>query len=260
MNEEIKSCCARFYQNDLIQFLLGESFHPGGVELTRRLGEKIDLKPEDCLLDVASGNGTSAVYLVKEFGCKVVGLDYSHENIQKAKEKAREERLENLEFRVGDAEALPFESKSFDAVISECALCTFSDKETAASEMFRILKKGGRIGITDVTVTDKEALPKDMKDLIYRISCIAGAKTINGYETILENARFRNIAFENHDYALLDLVEKIKKRVFLAEVAIGLGKLDIENINMEKGRRMIQRTREEIEKGILGYVMMTGEK
>ena len=260
MSDEIKSCCANYYENDLVQFLIGESFHPGGLDLTKKLGKKINLEPGDNLLDVASGKGTSAISLAKEFNCKVVSIDYSEENIQLAKERALKEGLENIEFKTGDAEALPFESESFDSVISECALCTFPDKETAASEMYRILKKGGRIGITDVTTKDEEALPEEMKDLIYKISCIADAKTVNGYKEILNNAGFHNVESENCDYAIMDMVEIIKKRVFLAEIAIGLGKLEVGDINMEEGKKMIQRTREEIEKGTIGYVMMTGEK
>lgn len=257
MDEEIKSCCAKFYENDLTAFLLGRSFHPSGLELTRTLSERLKLAPEDRLLDVASGNGTSAIFIAKEFGCGVVGVDYGSENVQKSREMARLEGVENVDFRVGDAEELPFESGIFDAVISECALCTFPNKEKAASEMFRVLRVGGRVGITDVTIANEDALPEDMRDMIYRISCIADAKSIEGYETILKNAGFRNIRSERHDDALVNLVEQIKRRVFLMEMVIGLGKLDID---LEEGKRMIHRALNEIEKGTLGYALITGER
>lgn len=259
-NEKIKSCCANFYQNELVALLLGDSFHPGGLELTKTLCERLKITSKDKLLDVASGNGASAIFIAKEFGCSTIGVDYSNENVHKANEAAKSEGLNNVEFRVGDAEQLPFEPETFDAVISECSLCTFPNKEKAASEMFRVLKKGGRIGITDVTHAQEDVLPEDLKNIIYRIACIADAKTIEGYKEILENAGFRNSYTEKHDDALLALIEKIRKRVLLAELAVGLGKLDLGNVDLKQGKKYIQRAIEEINRGTIGYALITGEK
>jgi arsenite methyltransferase len=64
--------------------LLGDVFHPGGLALTRHLGECIDLAPGVQVLDVACGRGTSAVHLAERFGCHVTGLDYGTENIAAA--------------------------------------------------------------------------------------------------------------------------------------------------------------------------------
>src|SRR5262249_24512830 len=73
---EIKSCCATLYQSDLVGRLLGDSFHPGGEALTIRLGELLQLGPDSSVLDVASGQGTSAILLARRFGCRVLGIDY----------------------------------------------------------------------------------------------------------------------------------------------------------------------------------------
>jgi cyclopropane fatty-acyl-phospholipid synthase-like methyltransferase len=72
--QQVKQCCATLYESDLARFLLGDSLHPGGMELTRQLGHMLGLNPASRLLDVASGNGTTAVYLAKEFGCTIVGV------------------------------------------------------------------------------------------------------------------------------------------------------------------------------------------
>src|SRR6266581_4141441 len=142
---DVKACCAAVYQNDYVRLLLGNSFHPGGAELTGHLGEVLGLGPADHVLDVASGKGTSAFVLADAFGCRVTGLDYGERNVAEA--NAANHPLCN--FRPGDAERLPFPDASFDAVISECAFCTFPDKPTAAGEMQRVLKPYGRLGLTD---------------------------------------------------------------------------------------------------------------
>jgi len=74
--ESLKQCCARLYESDIARLLLGESFHPGGLKLTQRLGEILGLGPDSRVLDVASGKGTSAIFLAQRFGCEVVGVDY----------------------------------------------------------------------------------------------------------------------------------------------------------------------------------------
>jgi cyclopropane fatty-acyl-phospholipid synthase-like methyltransferase len=84
---EIKTCCAALYETDYARLLLGDSFHPGGLELTERLGNLLELRPGQRVLDVASGTGASAVFLAQRFGCEVVGLDYSTELVGQARRR-----------------------------------------------------------------------------------------------------------------------------------------------------------------------------
>ena len=67
--EDIKACCALLYESDWAKLLLGHSFHPGGLALTHRVGTLLGLKPDMRLLDVAAGQGSSAIYLARQFGC-----------------------------------------------------------------------------------------------------------------------------------------------------------------------------------------------
>src|SRR5713226_9353891 len=101
---DVKACCAAAYQNDYVRLLLGDSFHPGGAELTRHLGEVLGLGPGDHVLAVASGRGTSAFVLADTFGCRVAGVDYGDRNVAEA--NATNHPL--CDFRAGDAEQLPF--------------------------------------------------------------------------------------------------------------------------------------------------------
>ena len=85
---ELKSCCANLYESELARLLLGDSFHPGGLTLTGRLGELLQLKPGQRVLDVAAGKGTSAIFLAQRFGCEVVGVDYGAESVKEATARA----------------------------------------------------------------------------------------------------------------------------------------------------------------------------
>jgi ubiquinone/menaquinone biosynthesis C-methylase UbiE len=150
--EELKVCCTSAYQHDAVALILGESYHPGGLSLTRHLGRAVGLQPGERVLDIASGPGTTAFCLAAEFGTTVDGVDLGEALVAAANAKAIEAGVaDRVHFHIGDAERLPLPDRSVDTVVCECAFCTFPDKPTAASELARVLKPGGRVGITDVT-------------------------------------------------------------------------------------------------------------
>src|SRR5580658_10515764 len=143
---ELKSCCAAVYQSDFARMLLGDSFHPGGQRLTARLGEQLELGPGVRVLDVASGKGESAIFVARQFGCQVVGVDFGPQNVGEANSRAAAERVDHLvSFVEGDAERLDFPDAGFDAVVCECAFCTFPEKGVAASEFARVLRPRGLV-------------------------------------------------------------------------------------------------------------------
>jgi SAM-dependent methyltransferase len=87
----------------------------------------------------------SAAFLAARFGCEVVGIDYSGKNVEEAVRNANDMGLsERVFFRQGDAECLPFADRSFDAIVCECAFCTFPNKQAAAKEFARVLRKGAK--------------------------------------------------------------------------------------------------------------------
>ena len=148
----LKQCCAALYESDLTKLLLGDSFHPGGERLTERLAEMLNLGPASRVLDVAAGKGTSACHLAERFGCDVTGIDYGEQNVDAANRMAGNRCLGGrVRFRHADAERLPFADSSFDIVLCECAFCTFPDKHAAAREFARVLRAGGRVGVSDLT-------------------------------------------------------------------------------------------------------------
>jgi SAM-dependent methyltransferase len=258
-DREIKICCATFYASDVVHMLLGDTLHPGGLELTYHLGEALGLGKEDQVLDVACGRGASATGLADRFGCHVMGLDYGPENVAAAEESAAARGVGHLTaFRTGDAEGLPFDDGSFDAVISECSFCTFPNKTAAAAEMARVLRPGGRLGLTDITMTGE--LPDDMRSLLAWVACVAGAGSPEQYTMLLGEAGFTDFAVEDHGAALLNMITDIRRRFLAVELAAGLGRISLEGIDLSEGKRLAQRAVELIQRGDLGYTLIAGRK
>jgi ubiquinone/menaquinone biosynthesis C-methylase UbiE len=90
------------------------------------------------------------VHIAKRYGCRVVGVDIREKMIGRATERAARERLaDRAEFRVADAQALPFEDETFDAVICESVLAFVPDQPQAVREFLRVVKPGGYVGVTE---------------------------------------------------------------------------------------------------------------
>jgi ubiquinone/menaquinone biosynthesis C-methylase UbiE len=258
--ETIKACCLALYESDWAALILGDSFHPGQLQLTERLGELLALGPGQRVLDVASGLGTSAIYLAEHFGCQVVGVDYAVKNIDQAIANAEEAGVGNLvRFELGDAEQLPFEDGVFDVLISECAFCTFPGKSEAARQFARVLRPGGQIGLSDLTRSGP--LPPELDTLMAWVACIADAQPVAEYTSILSQAGFAMDQPEIHDEALAELINEVRGKLLVAELMVGLKKLEVPDwIDFDQFGRLAQITAETVDQGRLGYAIFTGVK
>jgi SAM-dependent methyltransferase len=269
-DREIKVCCATFYQSDLVRMLLAMSLHPGGLELTHHLGTVMGLKEADRVLDVACGRGASAVHLAERFGCHVTGVDYGVENIAAAVgglSRGRSSRgvAHLTAFRQGDAEGLPFDDGAFDAVISECSFCTFPNKATAAAEMARVLRPGGRLGLTDMTVSGP--LPDDVQNMLAWVACVAGAGTPEDYVATLRKAGFGHFIVQDRRDALLEMVDDVRRKLLGVELAVGLCRnvgaalaAALDDLDLSEGKRLAHRAVELIEGGTVGYTLITATR
>jgi ubiquinone/menaquinone biosynthesis C-methylase UbiE len=258
-NETLKQCCAKLYESDLARVLLGDSFHPGGLKLTERVGSLLRLRPESQVLDVASGKGTTALFLAERFGCHVVGIDYGAQNIADATQLGSGKGLSSLvRFEHGDAECLAFPNKSFDAIICECAYCTFPNKAAAAREFARVLRPGGRVGLSDLT--RGPVLPKELDSLLAWIACITDAQPVDTYANYLRSAAFELDKVELHDEALTEMVQEIRLKLLSAEVLVGLKKLALPNVDFTSAKQMAQSTLSAIQQGQLGYAVLIALK
>lgn len=154
-----------------------------------------DLKEGETVLDLGSGAGIDAFLSANKVlkSGKVIGIDMTDEMLEKANTNARNGNYTNVEFRKGDIEKnIPVSDDTIDAVISNCVINLTSDKTSAFKEVYRILKKGGRMVISDL-VTDKE-LEQDQINAEQWCSCIDGALTQEHYIESIKKAGFHNVS------------------------------------------------------------------
>ncbi len=251
----VKSCCATLYASDWVRLLLGDSLHPGGLGLTDYLAKVIGLRPGERVLDVASGRGISAVHLAQTVGCSVVGVDYSPPNVASARRTASERGVsDRVHFLAGDAERLPVEDDTFDAVIAECAFCTFPDKAAAAAEFARVLRPGGRLGFVDLLRSGP--LPEELGGLVAWVACVGDARPLEEYLALLEDAGLRIDRVEHHDHALAELVEMVRTRLLTVQVAARLTASPLPNVDWGEVRPMLRSAAAAVADGRLGYALI----
>lgn len=255
----LKACCASGYSSDAVALLLGPSYHPGGLRLTRRLLDSVGVRPGDRLVDVASGIGTTSLLAATESEAYVDGVDLSAANVVLANGAARSGGVaDRARFHHGDAEALPLPDVTYDVVMCECALCTFPDKAAAAAEMARVLRPGGRVGITDVTA-DPDRLPPELTGVAAWVACIADARPVEDYRAILATAGLRITTVERHTAALEQMVRQIAARVELLRMT-SPGRLEELGVDVSAAGPVLEAAQAAIVDGVLDYVLLVGEK
>ncbi|MHA1600699.1 MAG: class I SAM-dependent methyltransferase, partial [Alphaproteobacteria bacterium] len=114
-----------------------------------RLCEALDLRSGQRVLDVAAGNGNASLAAARRW-CDVVSTDYVEAWLQRGRERATADRLD-ITFRTADAEALPFEDGSFDAVMSTFGVMFTPNQHQSAAELLRVCRSGGKIGMANWT-------------------------------------------------------------------------------------------------------------
>jgi arsenite methyltransferase len=258
-DESVKQGRVRSCESNLADRLLGTSFPPGGLQLTERLGTLLHLTPKSRVLDVASGEGARSIFLAKRFGCHVVGLDYSSQNVTQPAELAGANGLaSSVRFDCGDAGRLPFPDASFDAVSCECAFCTFPSKSNTTREFARVLRTGGRVGLSDFT--RGEVLPRELACLFSMIACVADAQPIASYVEYLRSADFDVEKVEFHDAALTELVRQIGTKLLRTKNLAALKKLALPGVDLTFTKQIAQGVLNAVQEGQLGYVILIGVK
>jgi arsenite methyltransferase len=258
--QAVKSCCANVYQSEWARLLLGESFHPGGMALTAYLGAMLRLEPGQRVLDVAAGQGTSAIHLAQRFGCRVLGIEYSRVAVERAIQAAQTASVAHLvTFEQGDAEELPVPAACFDVVVCECAFCTFPNKALAASEFARVLSPGGRVGLSDLT--RKGEIPAELQGLLAWIACLADAQPLENYVRYLTEVGLTTQLVEQHDEALSDLVRDIQAKLLGTELLVKLNKITLPGeLDLEQAKTMAKAAMAAIQARRFGYAVLTATK
>lgn len=149
----------------------------------------------EIVLDLGSGAGFDSLIAAREVGeyGKVIGVDMTPEMIEKANDNARKANIKNVEFLYGQIENLPLPDESVDVVISNCVVNLSEDKQKVYDEVFRVLRVGGRLAISDILT--RRPLPKKIREDAQLIAgCVGGAITSSELYQILEKARFSEIS------------------------------------------------------------------
>ena len=153
-----------------------------------------NLKEGETVVDLGSGAGIDIFLAARKVlnSGKAIGIDMTDEMLQKARDNAKKGNYTNVEFKKGDIEEnIPLDNNSVDAVISNCVINLTTNKTNAFKEVFRILKNGGRMVISDL-ITDQE-LSADQVNSEKWCECIDGALTKENYLSCIADAGFKKI-------------------------------------------------------------------
>lgn len=230
-----------------------EVMHPGGFEITGELAELTGLEREIKILDVACGRGESAFYLSERFGWRVVGIDISRSYIVRAKSEAKKRDID-AEFAVADAHNLPFEDRSFDAVISECALCLM-DKRRALREMVRVVRNGGWVGMHDLCW--KRNPPEEFKHHLARVEK-ERPETIEGWKRLFESAGLIDVIALDRAHLIGEWSEDLRRKIGITgRIRLFLRIMMMGGIS---GYRIVRKSEKIFESGYVGYCIVVGKK
>ena len=153
-----------------------------------------ELREGETVLDLGSGGGIDVLLSARRVGPKgkVYGLDMTDEMLALALRNKAEAGVDNVEFLKGYIEAVPLPADTVDVIISNCVINLSDDKAKVFEEMTRVLKPGGRIGISDIVATD-ELTPEDRAQRGSHVGCVAGALSFSEYRAGLEAAGLEHI-------------------------------------------------------------------
>jgi len=196
------SCCGPNPAEDVSKKIgyTGEELNavPQGANLGLGCGNPValaSLKEGETVLDLGAGAGFDCFLAAKRVGesGRVIGVDMTHEMLDKARENARKDNYRNVEFRLGEIENLPVADNSVDIIISNCVINLSSDKKRVFAEAFRVLKPGGRLMVSDITLLKE--LPDFIRDSVAAyVSCISGALLKEDYLKTIRDAGFSKVS------------------------------------------------------------------
>ncbi len=206
-------CCGSSSNYDDVSNIIGYTDDqvtqvPDGANLGLGCGNPLaitSLQKGEVVLDLGSGAGFDVFLAARKVGDsgKVIGVDMTVEMIKKAEGNAIIGSYDNVEFRLGDIEDLPIDNNSIDVIISNCVINLAPDKEKVFKEAYRVLRKGGRMMISDVVLS--KALPKNIKeDDELLTGCVSGAILKKDYLELLNKTGFTKISISKEIPMFLD--------------------------------------------------------
>jgi SAM-dependent methyltransferase len=192
-----EACCAPVFGSSLYGALESEVVPDKALLASLGCGNPTavaDLHEGEVVLDLGSGGGIDVLLSAKRVGPtgKAYGLDMTDEMLELARENQAKAGVKNVEFLKGYIEDVPLPDSSVDVIISNCVINLASDKQAVFTEMNRVLKSSGRIGVSDV-VAANELSPEQRAERGSYVGCIAGALSFEEYDSGLRQAGFTDI-------------------------------------------------------------------
>jgi arsenite methyltransferase len=164
-----------------------------------------DLRPGEVVLDLGSGGGIDCFLAGRKVGPegRVIGLDMTPDMIRLAQRNAKKVGAANVEFRLGEMEDIPLPDESVDVVISNCVINLSPDKDMVFREVYRVLRPGGRLSVSDIVVEGD--LPQAIRDRLDAwAACVSGALDESDYLNKIRAAGFERVEVLSRDQAEVD--------------------------------------------------------
>lgn len=170
-------------------------FHLGGFTATLELIEMSAIDASRFVLEVGCATGRTACYLARRYGCHVVGVDLLPGMVQEAQQRAQDEGVQALtEFRIADAQELPFPDATFDVVLGEFITGLLVDKEKALQGYLRVLKPGGRLALNEALWVQSPP-PAGMDVYLRQVFGVhGGVLDLEEWRQLLEQAGVKNLS------------------------------------------------------------------
>lgn len=218
----------------LTKFLLHELgtswLHPGGMQSTKKLMSRLDIRPGMKVLDLGCGVGSASRLAAKKYHCDVIGIDSDPSMIEKAKNFAGNNDSDHLSFKVMDGRKMDFADNTFDCVMIQSVTC-FNNKAEILAEVFRVLKPGGKLGLNEVTWL------KSPTQKVKKVTCATICETFNGaltkedWESTLQQAHFVNIGADVEAFAPVSPFQLLREEGLIKTLIITSRVLFNANIN-----------------------------
>jgi arsenite methyltransferase len=235
------SCCGDTgdYGADLYSALEREELPDAAVMASLGCGNPImvaDLHEGERVLDLGSGGGIDVLLSARRVGPtgRAFGLDMTDEMLALAQRNAAEAGAPNVEWLKGQIEAIPLPAGSIDVVISNCVVNLAADKTAVFREIARVLRPGGRIGITDIVADDSLAAEQRAALGTYT-GCIAGALSFSEFRSGLEQAGLADVSLTVSHQVADRMYSVIIKAVKPAETAIGTAPQAAPAVTLSRG-------------------------
>ena len=198
---------------------VGLTKHLGNVKATEELAGLCHIGADKYVLDVGCGAGVTPCFMVKNYGCRVVGVDIVKGMIERCEERARREGLAHadnehprVEFRVADAQDLPFEDDLFDAVITESVTAFPEDKQRAVNEYARVTKPGGYVGLNESTWLKVPPPPEMVAWASQELGASVKPLTADEWVGLLKGAGLADIVVRRYEIDVKDETRGILQR------------------------------------------------